>query len=363
MIALMGCVEVYQPPEIESAENLLVVDGFVNGTDGTAVVKLTRSQNVLSEETPTSESGASVTLEEEGGGTYQLFEYDPGIYIANGLALQSTSKYKLHIQTFGGRQFESDQIELRNTPPIDSITWRIGNFGLEILANTHDDTGKSLYYKWDFVETYAYSSVFESVVYFENGEVFPRNELINRCYLDVPSTKIVIGTSTKLGRDLIRDQVVTIIPPKDIRTRIRYSILVKQSALTKEAYDFWLGVQKNTQNLGTLFDPLPAQIDGNVHGVNGTTDPVLGYFYGSYVQEKRIFINSSQLPPYFFSVDNRGCVLDTVLLENLPDFHGPYLLTSPVTVGGVILIGYGFAPTYCVDCRYYGGTTQQPDYW
>ncbi|MEJ7664694.1 MAG: DUF4249 family protein [Hymenobacter sp.] len=44
-----------------------------------------------------------------------------------------------------------------------------------------------------------------------------------------------------------------------------YSILVRQYALTPEEFAYWDKLRKNTENLGTLFDPLPSQLSGNVH--------------------------------------------------------------------------------------------------
>ena len=75
LLFLSGCVQPFSPPEINSDQNHLVVDGFFNigGTD-TSRFELRRTQNVSEKSSPVIETGASIAVEEENGQTFDFAE-------------------------------------------------------------------------------------------------------------------------------------------------------------------------------------------------------------------------------------------------------------------------------------------------
>ncbi|MBA4057266.1 MAG: hypothetical protein C0490_21310, partial [Marivirga sp.] len=77
-LMLYGCLEPYQPPAIQGEVDMMVVDGFINSTENSALVKLSYASALSSDAPPLVESGASVNIEEEGGGTFTLTESEPG---------------------------------------------------------------------------------------------------------------------------------------------------------------------------------------------------------------------------------------------------------------------------------------------
>ena len=364
-LLLTGCIEPYSPPELETNPNVLVVDGFLDGTKGMCVVSISRTQKLGSTEQPSVEINAQVTLEEKDGSSVALTDQFNGQYSIGGLTVSSSKEYRIRIRTNDGEEYISDYTELKNTPAIDSVTWEAAEDGVQIHATTHDPTNNSRYYQWTFVETWQYTSAYYSNMVFDNGAVLLRTDDIYNCWQQASSTSIIIGSSAKLSEDVVYKQLVTVLPKTTDKYQIRYSILVQQRVLTKDAYNFWQEMQKNTENLGSLFDPQPSQVLGNMHHVSRLDEPVLGYFSAGFTSEKRIFIRYADLPPGFpFIREFPGCKEDTVLLEDLPAFGSTgNLLTTSVTIGGIILIGYGNSTVDCVDCRSKGGTNVQPDFW
>ncbi|MBL7856661.1 MAG: DUF4249 domain-containing protein [Cyclobacteriaceae bacterium] len=364
-LLLSGCIEPYSPPELENNPDILVVDGFLDGTKGSCTVRLTRTQRLGSTEPPPIETSAIVQLEEKDGSTLTLINQFNGNYSISNLVVSPLKVYRILVRTQDGEEYASDYTALKNSPPIDSLTWSATNQGIQVEATTHDPDNASRYYLWSFVETWQYTSAYYSNMEFQNGTVSLRSEDIYDCWQEQSSTSIIIGSSDKLSQDVIYKQPITVLPTNTDKYQIRYSILVQQRVLTKEAYNFWLELQKNTENLGSLFDPQPSQVLGNIHYVNRPLEPVLGYFSAGFTSEKRLFIRYADLPPGFpFIRDFPGCKEDTILLEDLPTFGSTgKLLTTPVTIGGIILIGYGYSTVDCVDCRSKGGTNVQPDFW
>ncbi len=364
-----ACIEPYTPKLTKTDSNILVVHGFLNVGDGSCKIQLSRSEDLNNNGSAASVADAQVSVKSDDGANYPLHNYGSGSYATSGLSLNQAKKYFLQIAASDGQLYESDQVPVKQTPPIDSVTWEVDSFhdGVNIYVNTHDPSNATRYYLWDFVETWRYATPFQSTVEYEGTQIVARKNDIANCYTTAQGTKIVIGTSEKLSSDVIRQALVTAIPQVSVKLRIRYSILVREYALTKEAFDYWQSIKKNNENLGTLFAPLPSQLTGNIHSVS-SSKPVIGYFSAFSVSEKRIFIDRNQLPHILRQTGYETCESDTLLVAylprpvDIPKFVRIWGLITPL-YSGPQLIGYLRADWTCVDCTLRGGTTVKPDFW
>jgi hypothetical protein len=173
-----------------------------------------------------------------------------------------------------------------------------------------------------------------------------------------------LSSSAKLQNDVISDFSLTLVPWQSPKLKLAYSILVEQHGLTKSGYDYWLQVKKNTEALGTLFDPLPSRVTGNISCVTNPDESVIGYFGAASTQKKRIFIHNRDItrPPSapYFITGYEGCELDSALLAS-GGVHGEII--SAITDEMNSVIGYLVSSTSCVNCRLAGGTTVKPDFW
>ncbi|HXB92831.1 MAG TPA: DUF4249 family protein, partial [Puia sp.] len=149
------------------------------------------------------------------------------------------------------------------------------------------------------------------------------------------------------------------IPPGDQRMSIRYSMLASQYVLTEPAYQYWLILQKNSQNLGTLFDPQPSQATGNYHCLTNPNEPVIGYLSASSITQLRMFIANSQLHNW----DTVVSECPTKVTDQHLDFRVytyPDTLWGPYYFSGTSLI---LSKRLCLDCREQGGTLTKPSFW
>ncbi len=367
-IVVTSCIESYPPPIINEEVNFLVIDGSVNTEDGSAQVKLSHAIPLSSNESFPPELNASVRLEDNDGNVYTLIETTAGNYAQSNLTLNPTKEYRLYVRTSNNTEYLSDFVTIKQTPPIDSINWAPSRTieGIDILVNTHDDTKNTRYYQWTFEETFQYEAPYYTFLKYENGEVtsIPNEEQIFRCWRTLPSQKILIGSSEKLMQDIIYNFPITFIPKDSQKKIIKYSILVQQKALTREAYDYWLNLQKTTENLGGLFDPQPGRVTGNIHNISKPNAPVLGYFDVGAAQEKRFFLNASDLPEDLRNYKSyRNCAKDTVLVENLSELTISDLIIDPLYGQGPTPYAYTFSNLICTDCRQQGGVTTKPPFW
>ncbi len=375
-LLLLSCIEPYEPQVGQDTLNLLVVDGFINATDNSATVRLSRAQPVSELGIADPETKATVTIDLSNGVSYSLEEKEFGEYSVNSIAIDKNAFYTLHIKTLSGKEYISDTIRIKSTPPIDSLGFSISN-NQEILSahvNTHDDARSTRYYAWDFIETYEYKAPDSSQFKLINKEAFPRTveESVFTCWRTEDPTSISIGTSLGLKDDVINRYPLLQIPKGSPKLSVRYSVLVKQRAVSALEYDFLDQLRKTTETLGGIFGTTPNSVLGNIHSISNKNEPVLGYFSGAEITEKRLFIEYLDMPDYFRTLrTNDGCEFEQtcpifpdpvtprplfcVSIEDLPD--------DAIIVRILDLNYYIFTSAECGDCRVKGGTTKRPDFW
>ncbi|EOR96546.1 hypothetical protein ADIARSV_0275 [Arcticibacter svalbardensis MN12-7] len=371
MLLLFQCKEAYDPEIVSTDLNYLVVEGFLNG-NGQTSIKLSRTRsNASTAKSP--ELGAKVVIEADNSNRVILTEGADGNYTTNAV-FSSALKYKLLIHTSAGKDYTSEFVSLLKTPAIDSLPWKRVNQGVQIYVNTHDAENKTKYYRWEFKETWIIIPTFYSSLKIvrldkpnEDGLSF---EIVNRtsadalplaCWQNELSTNIRIGSSSKLVADVINLAPVSFIPYSSWKLDRRYSILVKQYALTAAGFEYWENMKKNTEGLGSIFDPQPSEVKGNLMCVTDPNEPVIGYFDASTLEEKRLYISSGQVPDWRYrtgcesiSVKNNPDSLQTIFPYYIPLFY-QYDLGNNID-------RYTGAPPECVDCRLKGSAIK-PDFW
>jgi hypothetical protein len=364
-ILVVGCVEPYSPPALNQTINYLVVDGFVDTKNGTASVLLNHAQGLSDQNIPVPILFATVTLEGNDNSSVELHAGSPdGFYEKTGLLLSNDIQYRLRIKTKTDKEYLSEFITPKVSPPIDSVTWKPVSDGIEIRVNTHDDTNNSKYYSWSCDETWTYHSPFTSRYKYVGGQILFRQpeDDISTCFRNDRSSNISLGSSLKFNKDIIQESLVHFVKRGDERLSAHYSILVKQVVLSREAYDFQENLKKTTEQLGGLFDPQPGLVVGNVHCIDTPSETVLGYFNGGTITEKRLFIRVGQLPIYLIVPPTKSdCTIDTLPLEAVPTFVSDWLIIDGIYNPG--LTGYSITPKACADCREQGGYLEKPSFW
>src|SRR6185437_13916813 len=139
----------------------------------------------------------------------------------------------------------------------------------------------------------------------------PVDQQIHDCFAGDQSTDINIASTTKLARDIVYQGPIIFIPANSEKIETKYSILVKQYALTNDAYAFWQNLQNNTEKLGSIFDVLPSQAPTNFHCVTNPAEMVIGYLSVGNATYKRIFITAGQLLSKYSPQYPCYCQLDT----------------------------------------------------
>jgi hypothetical protein len=146
----------------------------------------------------------------------------------------------------------SDFVESKVSPPVN-LTYDFRHGNLNIYTNTHDASGKSLYYNYNYIETWQYRAPQQSMLKVENHQLkerfFPQDDIWN-CYHHVPSSRISVASTAALGEDRLSDNLLIDILPTSQKVRIEYSVLVKQMVLTRAGFEFFRNAKKEHRASG-----------------------------------------------------------------------------------------------------------------
>ena len=302
MILFVSCKQEYIPSVNEENKNLLVVEGFLNSGQGTTTIRLSRSVELTDTTQKKFELGAKVNVEGENGSSFALAGNTRGEYSIAQLPLLNNVKYRLHIKTVDGKEYASDFVPIKITPPIDSITWQRESEGVRLYVNTHDPQNATKYYQWEFEETWEFRSAYYSSLNYVRDNAnrvtalvyrYPDHSVdttIYKCWKTLNSTSIIIGSSENLATDIIY-LPFHFIEQGSEKLSVLYSVNLKQYAVSHEKYLFLQKMKKNTEQTGSLFDPQPSQLSGNIHCLTDPNETVIGYVEITQEQTQRIFIS------------------------------------------------------------------------
>lgn len=381
LILTQGCKKPFTPSvSISDNNRFLVIEGTITGNDST-FIKLSRTKKVDTLRTIYPESGAQVTVESDANNIYPLIEETTGTYACAPLNIDISHKYRLRIKTSDGKEYLSDFVTVKNAPPIDSVGFVPRATGVQLYINTHDDANNTRYYRWDYTETWQFHSKYASG-YYSNGvdSIIGRqvSRQVYNCFGNDTSSSVMIASTLRLTKDIVYQAPLTVISPSSEKIETKYSILVRQYALTSDAYAFWENMQKNTEKLGSIFDVLPSQAQSNFHCITNPAELVVGYLSAGNTSSKRIFITAAQLPSTYSTVYPSSCELDTAYetpdpripterpISLLIPASSPYMPVTGLFIPPDNPFGgpnaYTFSTKVCVDCTL-RGRTAAPLFW
>jgi hypothetical protein len=371
--ALFSCREAYTPPIITANSNYLVVDGIINsGNTDSTVIKLSRTVKLSGTIGTKAETKAKIMVESSANTTtYILKETVAGTYISNGhLNLDKTAKYRLRITTSDSKAYLSDFEPVKEAPPIDTLVYTIPASGVQVNLSTHDPNNNTRYYRWEYTETWIFHTEFSSsFIYDAKRDTIvdrPPAQQVWQCWASSNSTDIVLGSTQKLTQDVMSNVPITFVAGSSEKLRIRYSIQVKQYALTADAFAFWQILKTNTEQLGSIFDAQPSQIKGNIHNINDNTEPVFGFISVGTTQQKRIFVDRAE-EPYTFGGDDpyATCTVQNSQTDVGPnDYAGKFGSMAYLPLGTALnsTVIYVGGSRECTDCTL-RGTNTRPAFW
>lgn len=310
LVLPMGCIDPYEV-EVPEGEQLLTVEGMIHTGIGPQAITITRSTTYGSdfESLIRPVSGATVVVRDNEGSVTFLEEGSEarGSYFtpANFRAKVGKS-YTLQIQTVEGKVYTSLPERVESAPEMGEISIKtitvpvegeaIPKSGIQLIVELDDPADQNNFYFWRngpatyFIETYP-------ELFITRPEKIPApKDCCNFCYVTESSG----NQSLFIAQDDNFNGLTTRIPAAFIaddgrRFTFNYRIDLKQYAISQDAYRFLRLVKQQAEISGSIFDPPPATIRGNMISLDNPDEVVLGYFIAAGETTKRVYVDSSDL--------------------------------------------------------------------
>ncbi|NQU35895.1 MAG: DUF4249 domain-containing protein [Bacteroidetes bacterium] len=367
LLSITSCVEKYWP-QVDRYNHVLVVDGFLSNSNDPATVNLSYSSSI-NEGVFIPISDGIVYVVDNNQLTLTFTETEPGVYLSEDQSFQGQigNSYQLFVELPNGNKYESEICWLNAPSPIDSVygvqeTREVPNRYLpqqivQFYLDNHSDNSDTCYYMWRLNQTYKYQSSFD-IDYTWEGEFkpFPVPDSMRTCWHDSQVQEIFTFTTKNLASPLIDRFPLNFCSTDTKELSIRYSLLVSQLSISKEAFDFWDAMRQQNVDMENLHSRQPFQLRGNIKNIENAEETVLGYFTVAGVTKKRIYVNRPALPFYYMICEPDYGSMGWIQFE--PPEYWPIYLT--MSNSGAL----GMATLYeCFDCQLEGGSLRPPDFW
>ncbi|MEO9967438.1 MAG: DUF4249 domain-containing protein [Reichenbachiella sp.] len=378
LIFLHGCVEPYDFEVTETIE-VLIVDGTLTDEQKTHQVKLSLS-GALDADSNQPVTGASVWIIQGAGTQIDLLEVEGGVYETSptyqGVVGQS---YTLFVRLKDGSEYSSTTERMPVPVPIDSVYGRYMVTpsteddqilaGIQIFVDSHDETSDFSSFRFEYEEDYEirvpYPSVFDWDPITETS--FPRAIDVSTCYGHQESIELAIATTSGQSENRLSEFPVRLVGVDEAQLNSRYSIIIKQHAISSSTYQYYKNLKENNESSGSFFDKQKGTIPGNITKTSESGTAVLGYFEVSGVSTKTTFFSPDDyeddgfiaISPFRFVCAYRDAA-DSIRADALNNGtmsgRNIFNFTFPIPDTAILVT------ERCSDCRFHGDI-EKPDYW
>ena len=336
------------------------------------------------------------TVEGEDGSS--LTTYGGGAVRLDTRALSPSQRYRIVIEASSGRTYRSEWLDVMEAPVIDRLDYSIDGRTMQVLLSFHSDT-ETPYYSIAYDEQWEYhadaSSDYE---YYPSDRlpgqdaplVFPPMRSQAQRYGGIylaptahgpywtcwdSSTRTlgsVVSTGALKANRLVDYPVIT-LAAGSIKVSVRYHPMLQVWMISKDAYEYWLNLDRTSFQTGDLFTPVPSSMRGNITNPENPSELVFGYACASRAVSADLLIENSVTHFYrpdpglydallssALGADNDppGVPLDK-MLEAYMSGYLPWEMRT--TDDGREY--YLWLPSFCFDCRRRGGSITPPPLW
>lgn len=410
LFMITGCVEEYEADLPEGETRLLVVNGSICSNQHNEF-QLTwssslndKSGNYLNNMEAMPVVGAKVTICGTDGTKYECEEtkhmvsiyteknddsdeyydsdenenreeyvYEYGFYSCDLPELDPNVSYFLTIK-YEKDTYQSTPEKPIRTPDIETLEYfqKDSLSDVEILLTTAapDDADKTLYYTWDYTETWEVRPVRTTYIIFDpaverkiryrvKDEVFPK-----RGWLLGHSQRIITeSTVNYAGGKFCKYQILS-IPRNDERISWNYCHDIRQRAISKAEYEYEIACRQAGWEMGGLFTPQPSALPSNIRCIT-SSKRAIGYVGCSQnVATKRVYVDGEKISRITPKASDVYLKLYWCTDEDCMDMQNQGMVLfewdDRRDLNGPLVTGWGTLADF--DVRQRGATTDKPDY-
>ncbi|MBA4302168.1 MAG: DUF4249 domain-containing protein [Cyclobacterium sp.] len=306
----MACIDPYQV-NVPGGPQLLTVDGLIHSGPGPHAVTISQSATYGSifERLIRPVRGAIVVIRDNEGNVILLeegLETRGSYFTPVGFQAKIGNSYTLQIQTAAGKVYTSLPERVESAPQIENIELKTVKIpvkgetnprsGVQLISEINDPADQNNFYFWR-LSPVVHVLEARPDLHFDQRTLTPAPKA---CCYTCFKTEAVGNQSLFIAQDDSFNGLKTRIPTgfiedNGIRFVNKLRVDVNQYAVSKEAYRFLRLVKQQAEINGSIFDPPPATIRGNMVSLDDPEEVVLGYFIAAGASKKRIYIDKSDL--------------------------------------------------------------------
>lgn len=285
-----GCIEEVELP-YRNLEPKLVVDGEVTNEAPPYNLRLSYSGKFVSGDIITSRlavNGAKVVMTDNLNNIIPFKQniFEPALYQTDTkYQCQIGRSYSLKIELPDGKIYVTAPQLLKPVVPIVNIyADKIKNF-MRFYIDTQDSKSAGDFYRWKGF------SISLKLTSGGNSPSDPGNgngTCLGSCWTYNTSSSANVYTDKFINGNFITKKLVFFSPIDSDVPLSRHYAEIRQMSVSEEAYLFWTQYEEQRTRTGSIFDPLPSTIIGNIVNLKDDKDFALGFFGVSAVNTKRL---------------------------------------------------------------------------
>lgn len=312
-LSVVSCIDPFAA-DVERGEQLLTIEGLVTTGSGPHVIKLSRSATYGSvfQGLIRPVQGATMSIKDDQG------VVTPVIEDVNRFGTYETSAtfsavlgrtYTLQIQLLTGEVYVSKPEVVEAVPEIKKLSVKtveipvegetLFRSGAQIFAEIDDPGDQNNFYLWRNSPS-VYMLEARPDLFVIRSPNSPPVPAPKACCIVCYQREIVGNQSLFIAQDETFNGLTTSLPVGFIEDNGRrfvntFRTDIRQIRITADAYRFLKLIKQQTETSGSVFDPPPASIRGNMSRLDKPEEVVFGYFIAGGESRKRIYIKRDDL--------------------------------------------------------------------
>jgi hypothetical protein len=314
IVIVNSCITPIANFEQVANKSFLTVESFISDEQGQQRTRIYMSADKILGSYFTPVTRAKVYIVDEKGVREDLVEQaTKGTYLTSAkFAGRVGGTYTLNIETADGKKYQSTAETMKPVPEIENLITQfevLDNYakgdsrrgGFNVYVDFQDPSTQGDNYQW-YWKHYQRANFCETCVggtynFTSNTCVYPRvptEQILNYfcdgdCWDISFSTDLNIFSDTYLNGQRITGKQVARIPFNGVS---KYYLQFEQRAITRNSYNYYQGLNAQTQNTGTIFDvPAETRFSFNIKSTTNPEEKILGIFDVYSVRKKIFYID------------------------------------------------------------------------
>ncbi|EOZ92407.1 hypothetical protein A33Q_4500 [Indibacter alkaliphilus LW1] len=314
LIVFVSCIDPFGVSSLEP-EGLLNIEAFLTSEPHVQQIRLSRAGiyglDNVGRNLPV--RGAVILVKDDLGNIERFLESGvSGTYLSSSeFSTKVGRSYNLDIELPNGERLVSLPELVNPVPKMDSVTYRAvrtastdpmnDEIGVQVLGHFQDPADQQNFYYWKMLES-DFVLITEPELYTlpPTHPTCPRcpvpKDCCSRCFhKDTPRPANINTIDDLEFNGNYQSRVIAYVRDNGLRFKETYRLDIQHMSVSAEAHRFLKLSDQQLRLTGSVFDPPPANIRGNVINLNRPEEQVLGYFFATDIQLLRVYIRRDNL--------------------------------------------------------------------